>query len=136
VLAKLERFEWEIRRRAEVGKRYGDLLAGLEPEITVLTVRPDRSSVHAQYTIRARNRGSLQECLKAAAIPTAIHYPLALHQQPAYAEVCEGGSLPVAEKLAGEVISLPMHPYLDEATQDRIVAAVRAFANDSRATRN
>jgi UDP-2-acetamido-2-deoxy-ribo-hexuluronate aminotransferase len=136
VLAKLERFEWEIRRRAEVGRRYGDLLAGLEPEITVLTVRPDRSSVHAQYTIRARNRGSLQECLKAAAIPTAIHYPLALHQQPAYAEVCEGGSLPVAEKLAGEVISLPMHPYLDEATQDRIVAAVRAFANDSRATRN
>lgn len=128
VLAKLDRFEWEVRRRAEIGERYGKLLAGLTPAITVLPVRPDRTSVYAQYTIRARHRARLQECLKAAEIPTAIHYPLALHHQPAYAEVCRGRTFPVAERLAEEVISLPMHPYLDETTQDRIVAAIRTSA--------
>jgi UDP-2-acetamido-2-deoxy-ribo-hexuluronate aminotransferase len=76
VLAKLDRFEWEISRRAEIGERYGELLEGLRPEIAALSVRPDRTSVYAQYTVRARNRTRLQENLEAAAIPTAIHYPL------------------------------------------------------------
>jgi UDP-2-acetamido-2-deoxy-ribo-hexuluronate aminotransferase len=128
VLAKLDRFEWEVRRRAEIGGRYTKLLAGLMPAITVLPVRSDRTSVYAQYTIRARDRTRLQQTLNAAEIPTAIHYPRALHHQPAYAEVCRGESFPVAEKLAGEVISLPMHPYLEETTQDRIVEAIRASA--------
>jgi UDP-2-acetamido-2-deoxy-ribo-hexuluronate aminotransferase len=55
-----------------------------------------------------------------------VHYPLSLHQQPAYAAACAGQSFPNSERLAREVISLPMHPYLDEATQSRIAAAVRA----------
>jgi UDP-2-acetamido-2-deoxy-ribo-hexuluronate aminotransferase len=82
--------------------------------------------VFAQYTVLAADRAGLERALKAAGIPTAIHYPSSLHQQPAYAAGWQGVSFPVAERLAREVISLPMHPYLDAATQDRIVAAVRA----------
>jgi UDP-2-acetamido-2-deoxy-ribo-hexuluronate aminotransferase len=126
LLAKLERFEWEVAERARIGARYDALLSGLEPAIRLVKVRPDRTSVFAQYTVLAADRAGLERALKAAGIPTAIHYPSSLHQQPAYAAGWEGVSFPVAERLAREVISLPMHPYLDAATQDRIVAAVRA----------
>jgi UDP-2-acetamido-2-deoxy-ribo-hexuluronate aminotransferase len=68
----------------------------------------------------------MEQRLKAAGIPTAVHYPVSLHQQPAYAHFFPGASFPVSEALAREVLSLPMHPYLDEATQRRIVDAVRA----------
>jgi UDP-2-acetamido-2-deoxy-ribo-hexuluronate aminotransferase len=125
LLAKLDRFEWEVAERARIGARYDELLAGLEPAVRLIKVSPDRSSVFAQYTIRVEDRARLETALKAEGIPTAIHYPVSLHQQPAYAAGWEGASFPVAERLAREVISLPMHPYLDAATQDRIVAAVR-----------
>ena len=86
------------------------------------------TSVWAQYTIRlaAGRRDALAAALKAQGIPTAIYYPKPLHRQEAYQHfpVAEGG-LPVTEQLADEVISLPMHAYLDEPTQDRIIAAVR-----------
>ncbi|MBI2753404.1 MAG: DegT/DnrJ/EryC1/StrS aminotransferase family protein, partial [Betaproteobacteria bacterium] len=72
----------------------------------------------------APDRAALESGLKAKGIPTAIHYPLALHQQPAYAALSPGASFPNAELLAREVISLPMHPYLTDAVQDRIVEAV------------
>jgi dTDP-4-amino-4,6-dideoxygalactose transaminase len=66
--------------------------------------------------------------MKERGIPTAVHYPLSMHQQPAYASFGAGLSFPVSERLAREVISLPMHADLDEATQQRVVAAVRALA--------
>lgn len=125
LLAKLERFEWEVAERARIGARYDALLAGLEPSVRLIKVRPDRTSVFAQYTVLAADRSRLERALKAEGVPTAIHYPRSLHQQPAYAAGWEGTSFPVAERLACEVISLPMHPYLDNATQDRIAAAVR-----------
>jgi UDP-2-acetamido-2-deoxy-ribo-hexuluronate aminotransferase len=126
LLAKFERFEWEVAERARIGARYDALLSGLAPAIRLVNVRPDRTSVFAQYTLLVENRAELERALKAAGIPTAIHYPSSLHQQPAYSAGWEDVSFPVAERLASEVISLPMHPYLDAATQDRIVAAVRA----------
>lgn len=122
VLAKLERFEWEIRQRIQIGARYDALLA---PLVRTLKVRPDRTSAYAQYTVRVAERAQLEQQLKARGIPTAVHYPLSLHQQPAYAAGYAGQSFPVSERLAREVISLPMHADLDEATQQRIVAAVR-----------
>ena len=125
LLAKMERFEWEVAERARIGARYDELLAGLEPAIRRLKVRADRTSVYAQYSLFAADRDGLERALKAEGIPTAIHYPRPLHQQPAYAAGWEGISFPVAERLAREVISLPMHPYLDAGTQDRIAAAVR-----------
>jgi UDP-2-acetamido-2-deoxy-ribo-hexuluronate aminotransferase len=125
LLAKLERFDWEVAERARIGARYGALLSGLEPAVRLVTVRADRTSVFAQYTILATDRTRLEAALKAEGIPTAIHYPSSLHQQPAYSAGWERVSFPVSERLAHEVISLPMHPYLDAATQDRVVAAVR-----------
>jgi UDP-2-acetamido-2-deoxy-ribo-hexuluronate aminotransferase len=87
--------------------------------------RPDRDSVYGQYTIRVRGgRGRMQDGLKAKGIPTAVHYPLSLHQQPAYAAQYVGQSFPASERLAGEVVSLPMHADLDAATQRHIAAAI------------
>ena len=74
----------------------------------------------------ARDRAAFERSMKAAGIPTAVHYPLSLHQQPAYAAGFPGQSFPVSERLAREVISLPMHAYLDDTMQQRVIDAVRA----------
>ena len=124
VLGKLERFEWEIERRRAIGERYAQRLRSLEPALRVLPVRADRTSVHAQYTVCLPQRDAVQAALKQRGIPTAVHYPLSLHQQPAYAAAHAGESYPVSERLATEVLSLPMHADLDETTQDLIVDAV------------
>jgi UDP-2-acetamido-2-deoxy-ribo-hexuluronate aminotransferase len=124
VLGKLERFEWEIERRIAIGRRYEELLRKLAPGVGVLPVKPDRTSVHAQYTVCVSDRDGVQARLKQTGIPTAVHYPLGLHQQPAYAAAHAGESYPVSERLAREVMSLPMHADLDEPTQDRVVEAV------------
>lgn len=126
VLAKLERFDWELRQRAEIASRYDALLAS--SCATPMKVNGDRTSVYAQYTVRVAQRTAFERHMKESGIPTAVHYPLSLHQQPAYAAGCAGQSFPVAERLAREVISLPMHADLDPGTQQRIVAAVRSFA--------
>jgi UDP-2-acetamido-2-deoxy-ribo-hexuluronate aminotransferase len=126
LLAKLERFDWELEQRQIVAKRYDALLAGLAPAVRTLAVRPDRTSVYAQYTVRCANRASIEQKLKAAGIPTAVHYPVSVHQQPAYAHLFPDARFPVSEALAREVLSLPMHPYLDEPAQRRIADAMRA----------
>ena len=123
VLAKLERFDWEVRQRIEIGAHYTALLGSA---VKTMALRPDRSCVYAQYTVRVAERAKMEAKLKAQGIPTAVHYPLSLHQQPAYSAGWEGRSFPVSEQLAREVLSLPMHADLDEATQQRIVKAVRS----------
>jgi UDP-2-acetamido-2-deoxy-ribo-hexuluronate aminotransferase len=125
VLAKLERFEWEIARRTEVGRRYDALLSERAPDLELVRVRPDRTSVYAQYTIMTPRRDTLQAALKERGIPTAVHYPQPLHQQPAYT-LHANGALPVSERAAARVISLPMHPDLGPDLQERIVGAVAA----------
>ena len=124
VLAKLERFDWEVERRIALGRRYDQLLGPLAPRVRPIRVKPDRTSVYAQYTVRAADRARIEEALKAKGIPTAVHYPLSLHQQPAYAAQYRGQSFPVAERLAREVISLPMSADLRESDQDAIAAAL------------
>ncbi len=124
LLGKLERFEWELAQRAKIGARYSELLARI-PGVTPPCVRPDRTSVYAQYTIQVEGRDALQKQLAEQKIPTAIHYPIPLSLQPAYRHLSSPGATPVAEAVARRVLSLPMHADLDEATQDRIVGAVR-----------
>jgi UDP-2-acetamido-2-deoxy-ribo-hexuluronate aminotransferase len=121
LLAKLERFEWELARRAEIGARYERLLAGVER----VAVRPDRDSVYAQYTVMVDERAQVQAALKAAAVPTAVHYPKPLHHQPAYAVYCCPECCPVSTKLAARVLSLPMSADLTPADQDQVVAALK-----------
>ena len=124
VLAKLDRFEWEVSRRQAVGARYTKLLGAI-PGVQTPTVRPDRTSVYAQYTVQVANRPDFLKALNARGVPTAVHYPVPLNKQPAYAHFCCPDCTPVSARLAERVVSLPMHPDMDESTQDRIVLAVR-----------
>lgn len=122
---KLKIFPEEIAARNGVARRYAE---GLAEVATVPTVPAGSTSVWAQYTLRlpAGKRDALATALKAEGIPTAIYYPIPLHRQQAYKNYPVGqGGVAVSEQLAAEVISLPMHAYLDEPTQDRIVDAVR-----------
>lgn len=121
VLAKLERFDWEIEHRIAVGARFLDLLR-TATSIALPIVRPDRSSAWGQFTVQVKNRDLVVERLKNAGIPTAVHYPVPLHRQPAYQDSCRiAGSLAISDFVASRVLSLPMHPYLRMADMQRIV---------------
>lgn len=122
LLAKLELFEEEISARQDVANRYSQALASL---VTVPTIRPGVLSVWAQYTIRLPERDRIAALLKTQGIPTAIHYPRPVHRQPAYADypVALGG-VAMSERLSADVLSLPMHAYLDPATQDRVLGSL------------
>jgi dTDP-4-amino-4,6-dideoxygalactose transaminase len=133
LLEKLKIFPGEIEARNRVARRYAEGLA----DVAVVPQVPDgMTSVWAQYTIRITSgrRDGLAAALKERGIPTAIYYAKPLHAQEAYRNfpVVDGG-LPVSDRLAGEVISLPMHAYLDEATQDRIVNTVRNYIGRNQA---
>jgi len=125
LIEKLKIFPDEIEARDRVARRYSEGLAGIA--ITP-TVPAGSTSVWAQYTIRVAGgrRDRLAAALKAEGIPTAIYYPIPLHRQQAYKHYPVGeGGVAVSDRLAAEVISLPMHAYLDAPTQDRIIDATR-----------
>jgi dTDP-4-amino-4,6-dideoxygalactose transaminase len=126
LIEKLKIFEDEIAARNAVAERYA---RGLGNFVTVPHLAAGCTSVWAQYTIRlpkGTDREGFAAALKVQGVPTAIYYPKSMHQQTAYRDfpVAEGG-LPVSEKLSEDVISLPMHAYLDAPTQERVIAAVR-----------
>jgi dTDP-4-amino-4,6-dideoxygalactose transaminase len=127
LIEKLMIFEDEILARNAAADRYTRALADV---VTVPRLAEGCNSVWAQYTIRLPagiDRDHFAAALKARGIPIAIYYPKSMHQQTAYRQfpVTDNG-LPVSEKLSGDVISLPMHAYLDEPTQARVIEAVRA----------
>jgi dTDP-4-amino-4,6-dideoxygalactose transaminase len=125
LIEKLKIFPDEIEARNRVARRYNDGLAGI---CVTPTVPAGMTSVWAQYTVRVSGdrRAAFAAALKAEGIPTAIYYPIPLHLQQAYKDYPVGkGGVAVSTRLAGEVISLPMHAYLDEPTQDRIIDAAR-----------
>ena len=124
VLGKLDRFEWEIRRRLELGDAYRAKLQAAIPSLQLLAVRPDRDCVWAQYTVFVDNREAVQARLKDAGVPTAVHYPRPLHHQPAYAHYATADACPNAVSAAARVMSLPMSADLTEAQQDQVVAAL------------
>lgn len=123
LLAKMTIFEDEVRARAKIGERYTELLKDV---VQIAEKVPHSTHVYAQYTIEVDNRDKVRENLQERGVPTAVHYPIGLHQQP----VMEGrgfrqGQFPHTEMAAKRVISLPMHPYLTEVVQDEIVQKVR-----------
>ncbi|WP_354687292.1 DegT/DnrJ/EryC1/StrS family aminotransferase [Cupriavidus necator] len=121
LLAKLSIFDEEVALRQQVAARYDELFrhGGL---VATPHVEPHNRSVYAQYTIRVPDRDAVQDQLKAAGIPTVVHYPLPLNRQPAVA--ASQAHLPVGDALAQQVLSLPMHPYLDRASQQAICSAI------------
>ena len=125
LIEKLKIFPDEIDARNATARRYNE---GLSDVAVVPAVPPGMTSVWAQYTIRVQGgrRDALAAELKAERIPTAIYYPIPLHRQQAYKQYPVGkGGVAVSDQLADEVISLPMHAYLDAPTQDRIIDATR-----------
>jgi dTDP-4-amino-4,6-dideoxygalactose transaminase len=126
LIEKLKIFPDEITARDRIAKRYNEQLGDIA---TVPSILASATSVWAQYTLRLPgcDRGAFQAFLAAAGVPTAVHYPTPMHRQTAYRHFpTASNGLPVSDRLAAEVVSLPMHPYLTEEVQDRVTAAVRA----------
>lgn len=121
LIEKLKILEDEIKARNEIAMRYSSALSSHVP---APVVAQGNYSAWAQYTIRvpAQKRSAIMAALKEQGIPTMIYYPKPLHRQTAYRDFpVAGNGLPVSERLADDVLSLPMHPYLDHASQDRII---------------
>jgi dTDP-4-amino-4,6-dideoxygalactose transaminase len=125
LIEKLKIFPDEIEARNKAARHYSE---GLRDMVTVPAVQAGSTSVWAQYTVRVGGgrRDMLAAFLKAEGIPTAVYYPIPLHRQQAYKHYPIGkGGVAISERLASEVISLPMHAYLEVSTQDRIIDAIR-----------
>lgn len=123
LLAKLPYFAWEVSERSRIGLRFNELL---DRFCVVPRVQAGNTHVFAQYTIRVPDRDAVGERLKAKGIPTAVYYPKCLHEQPVFGSLgYRVGDFPESEKASRSVLSLPMHPFLTEVDQDRIVQAVR-----------
>ena len=132
VLAKLERFEWELQMRREIGARYLALLN--DAGIGLPSVHADRVSVWAQFTVFVEQRDVVQAALRQCGIPTAVHYPRPLHLQDAYAEFCCPECCPLSIRAAGQVLSLPMSADLRAEQQDHVVAVLRAALRELHST--
>jgi UDP-2-acetamido-2-deoxy-ribo-hexuluronate aminotransferase len=128
LLAKLERFEWEISQRKIVGQRYTQFFLELQDMLDVcyspIKIRKDRTSVFAQYTLICRDRQLIQKKLGGVGIPTTIHYPIPINEQPTYRALCCPTCTPVSKRLATQVISLPIGPDLNIETQKKIIQAL------------
>ena len=132
LLAKLDIFSSELEARGKIANRYTNLIkkglerdSGLSHVVSIPYIEPHNVSVYAQYTIEVLNRESVQEQMKAQGIPTAVHYPSSLHQQPVFSSLQKsGGDYPISEAVSSRVISLPMHPYLNKDEQESVVATL------------
>jgi dTDP-4-amino-4,6-dideoxygalactose transaminase len=124
VIEKLKLFPQELVDRQKVADRYEQ---GLKDIASTPELLKGNTSSWAQYTLKlnGQNRDAVADALKAKGVPTAVYYPKPLHQQTAYKHFPAAWKLEVSEKLAQQVLSLPMHPYMDEATQDYIIQSVR-----------
>lgn len=124
LLAKLDVFDHELTLREQVAARYTQHLARI---VQTPRVADGNRSVWAQYTIELDHRDHIAAALKQQGIPTAVHYPIPAHLQPAFRSLGYGeGSFPVAERAAQRVLSLPMHPYLTASDQDKVCAALQS----------
>lgn len=122
LLVKLSHFDEEIEKRAYLGAHYSELLRDF---CTVPEIMPGNTHVYAQYTIRVKDRDRVIKYLNKSSIPTAIYYPKCLHEQPIFS--CLGyrlGDFPEAEKASREVLSIPMHPFLKEEDQEKVVSSL------------
>jgi UDP-2-acetamido-2-deoxy-ribo-hexuluronate aminotransferase len=130
LLAKLDVFDDEVAARGRAGERYAALIAakfgtGASATVHAPEVEQFNTSVFAQYTVEVEQREIVETRMKSLGVPTAVHYPLALHMQPVFRHLgYREGDFPVSEAVARRVMSLPMHPYLTEAQQRQVVDAL------------
>lgn len=128
LLEKLAIFPEEIELRQQVAARYQELLPA---SIKKQTVKPHNISAFAQYTIEVNERDQMQQALQKRGIPTAVHYPVGLHEQPIFKELYPTKqSFPVTEHAARHVMSIPMHPYLTQAEQEKVCQALQEVLSE------
>jgi UDP-2-acetamido-2-deoxy-ribo-hexuluronate aminotransferase len=127
LLAKMERYDWEIGQRQRVANRYSKAFAEIKTDgFSYPAVRPDRDSVWAQYTLTVPHRNDFQKKLQDKGVPTSVHYPLTMADQPWYKKEFNGAAfeIPVSRWAADHVVSLPLYPDMDDSTQDQVIEAV------------
>lgn len=119
LIAKMEIFDEEVKLREKIGARYTRLLEG---KLKTQRIPTNQTNVYGQYTVEVDNRSDVQKKLSEMGVPTAVHYPIPMHLQPVYKDLgYKQGDFPKSEAAANRVMSLPMHPYLTEKTQDEVV---------------
>lgn len=129
LLVKLKNFDWEIKQRQIIAQRYKDKLKNCS-NMTLPHIKKDHQSAFGQYTVRVSNRDQFQSLMIKKGVPTAIHYPLAMHEQKAYTKWAPTTwSLKESEASAKQVISLPISPYLKEQDQGVVIDAVISCLN-------
>lgn len=129
LLVKLERYPWEIEQRQRIAKVYNEEFGQLDQIITP-AVEDNRDSVWAQYTLRVQKRDVFQKALMEVGVPTSIHYPKGMHQQPALAEYAPSQPLTVTESVCEEVISLPLYADMPEEHVAYVVEKVKAVTTN------
>ncbi|RAP37911.1 aminotransferase DegT [Legionella quinlivanii] len=123
LIEKMKLFPNEIRLRQQVASRYISLLSD---HVKTPQLSSENTSVYAQFTIEVDNRDEFQQAMQKQGIPTAVHYPIAMHQQPALSFLnYKTGDFPISERASGRVVSLPMHPYLTSKEQETVAEAVK-----------
>ena len=128
LLAKFRHYPDEIKKRQEVAAVYTELL---KSHVVTPVIMDDRTSVWAQYSIRVKERGRVQEKLKNAGIPTAVHYPMPLHLQECFRYLGLGpGDFPVAEMVSEEIMSLPMNPFLTTENMEYVAASLKKAVHE------
>lgn len=123
LLAKLEIFAEEVVARAEVGKTYTRLIEEYGTDVVSPHIEPHNTSVYAQYTVQVDNRAEVQRRLEASGIPTVVHYPIPIHRQPAFRQ-SHDHDLPISEKMAERVLSLPMSPWFAPEIIEQVVKSL------------
>jgi len=138
LLAKMEIFDDEVAARERAAGVYARLIEqvfGPGGRVRPPWIAPGNASVYAQYTVEVDEREIVETRMKALGVPTAVHYPMSLHEQPVFGYLGQpAGSFPVSEAAARRVLSLPMHPYLTEAQQQQVVAALAEAVGHGRQT--
>ena len=120
---KLKYFEDEVKKRIEIGGRYNELLENL---VITQKAYENSTNVYAQYSIRVKNRDEFAKRMNEKGVPTAIHYPIPLHLQPAFRYLgLKEGDFPISERVSKEILSLPMSPFLTHSQQDLVVHVLK-----------
>lgn len=129
LLAKMERYDWEVEERNRVARRYSEAFKGfdsIDSQFSIPFIKPDNISVWAQYTLTIANRDLFQKKMTELQVPTAVHYPLTMPDQPWYkANTKNIHDISASRWAANHVVSLPMYPDMDDKTQDIVIDAVK-----------
>lgn len=124
ILAKMERYPWEIEQRQKIANAYNEAFAGARG-VVIPTIRDDRDSVFAQYTLRFKNRDQVQRDLQELGVPTSVHYPKGMHQQPALAQYKPMRALEVTDTVCEEVLSLPLYADMPDDHVNYVIESVK-----------